>query len=227
MSTIKETMPTLMSDGGIFKIINPLSKRFGNISPVQMGIAYWSKAGMRTVNSLIHNFMSNGTLTDDGITIVGNILNEMYGDNWDRKWEAYGLSYNALENYNKTSEIISTDNGSGTNNNGATTSTTENKVSAFNSSTYQPGSQDVTTTNQYVNTNSYDKNNEVTERTSGNIGVTTSQQMLESELNLRKYNFIKEMFNDINDFITLQIYEPNAYESNDAIARLILEQSST
>ena len=31
MSTIKETMPTLMSDGGIFKIINPLSKRFGNI----------------------------------------------------------------------------------------------------------------------------------------------------------------------------------------------------
>ena len=131
MSTIKETMPTLMSDGGIFKIINPLSKRFGNISPVQMGIAYWSKAGMRTVNSLIHNFMSNGILTDDGITIVGNILNEMYGDNWDKKWDAYGLSYNPLENYNKTSEIISTDNGIDTNSNGATS---DRKSTRLNSS---------------------------------------------------------------------------------------------
>ena len=58
------------------------------------------------------------------------------------------------------------------------------------------------------------KNNESTEIESGsetlqrhgNIGVTTSQQMLESEIKLRQYNFVEEMLNDIDTILCLKIY---------------------
>lgn len=41
---------------------------------------------------------------------------------------------------------------------------------------------------------------------SGNIGVTTSQQMIESELKLREYVFFDSVFNDICSVLTLPIY---------------------
>ena len=40
----------------------------------------------------------------------------------------------------------------------------------------------------------------------GNIGVTTSQQMLESELNIRAYRFFEKMFADIDSLIALRVY---------------------
>ena len=41
---------------------------------------------------------------------------------------------------------------------------------------------------------------------SGNIGVTTSQQMIESERNLWKWNFYDTVFKDIDSVLTLKIY---------------------
>ena len=55
-----------------------------------------------------------------------------------------------------------------------------------------------------VEGNGEDNKRELTR--SGNIGVTTSQQMLESELQLRKYNFYEELYKDVNSVATLSIY---------------------
>lgn len=41
---------------------------------------------------------------------------------------------------------------------------------------------------------------------SGNIGVTSSQQLLESEINLRKWLYYESVFNDIDNVLTLSIY---------------------
>ena len=41
---------------------------------------------------------------------------------------------------------------------------------------------------------------------SGNIGVTTSQQMLESELELRKYDLLSVVFEDCDSVLCLNIY---------------------
>ena len=48
--------------------------------------------------------------------------------------------------------------------------------------------------------------NERTLTRSGNIGITTSQQLLESEINLRKWTFFSSVFNDIDNILTLSIY---------------------
>lgn len=55
--------------------------------------------------------------------------------------------------------------------------------------------------------NNASENSTHDEKVHGNIGVTTSQQMLESEYDLRaRYNFYERMFRDIDKCLTLEIY---------------------
>lgn len=52
-------------------------------------------------------------------------------------------------------------------------------------------------------------NNQVVDRVltrAGNIGVTTSQQMLQSEIDLKAYNLIEEFFKDVKEQILLACY---------------------
>lgn len=44
---------------------------------------------------------------------------------------------------------------------------------------------------------------------SGNIGVTTSQQMLESEIALWQWTFVEQVFKDVDDVLTIPVYELN------------------
>ena len=40
----------------------------------------------------------------------------------------------------------------------------------------------------------------------GNIGVTTTQRMIESELEVWQWNYFKTVFDDIDEFLTLDLY---------------------
>lgn len=152
---------------------------------------------------------------------------------WSRKWKnsiekVYDLleklEYNPVENYDRQenwtdspnitreTQLSGTDSNKQTAGQGSTTKqtgtdTNEQKVSAFNSSGYDPSEQGIMTygnqtqvTTYGANTNefSYGRkdvntekgNTEHSGRIHGNIGVTTTQQMMESEMCLRKQSFI-------------------------------------
>lgn len=152
---------------------------------------------------------------------------------WSLKWKnsiekVYDLleklEYNPVENYDREenwtdspnitreTQLSGTDTNKQTAGQGSTTKqtgtdTNEQKVSAFNSSGYDPSEQDIMTygnqtqvTTSGTNTNefSYGRKDVNTEkgktehsgRIHGNIGVTTTQQMMESEMSLRKQSFI-------------------------------------
>ena len=152
---------------------------------------------------------------------------------WSIKWKnniekVYDLleklEYNPVENYDRQenwsdspnitreTQLSGTDTNKQTAGQGSTTKqtgtdTNEQKVSAFNSSGYDPSEQDIMTygnqtqvTTSGTNTNefSYGRKDVNTEKGStehsgrihGNIGVTTTQQMMESEMSLRKQSFI-------------------------------------
>ena len=67
-----------------------------------------------------------------------------------------------------------------------------------------------TTENEWNASNTTENSKETNNYTltrSGNIGVTTSQMMAESEVQLRKNNFIEIVFRDIDSVLTLDIYE--------------------
>ena len=60
--------------------------------------------------------------------------------------------------------------------------------------------------NKEVTTESYDVARELTR--SGNIGVTTSQQMIQSEIELWQWNFIQDVvYKDLDDILTIEMYE--------------------
>lgn len=138
-----------------------------------------------------------------------------FGFKWWKISEAITTDYKPLENYNM--EEIRTPNlreelTRKQNTDINVHSQTESGVYGFNSTESNPtatGTGDNHTTGTKANNETEDvKSNTGTESLTrhGNIGVTTSQQMLESEIKLRQYNFIEEVFKDIDSILCLKIY---------------------
>ena len=121
---------------------------------------------------------------------------------WSAKWyrtfdrwqKALAIDYAPLENYDRQEEWTDTGNGTstvtGTTNDSANV-TTEQKVSAYNSDTMRDNVETTTESSSESsidNTNTSETTNVRTGRAHGNIGVTTSQQMLEAELSVARWN---------------------------------------
>lgn len=165
--------------------------------------------------------------SDNELTIAEtvNFVTEIYNDNFTRKINALTIEYKPLENYDSTeTEEITNDltqksnttTNSTTTTNNTTSSSEENisKISPYDSETFNNNTSDTGTISGTGETTTTDENkndltnteNGKTSRTMtrhGNIGVTTSQQMLESELNLRKFNIIDDYLKLISDYILI------------------------
>lgn len=131
----------------------------------------------------------------------------MWSENWKpnftRIYATLTEQYDPLHNYNRFEEYTDTE-GVGRSSSGTATgrndSATENKVSAFNESAYQPDSQTtVGSGGSYSNTNTERVDRGLTHDAHlyGNIGVTTSQKMMEEELKIRLENRIYDIMGDV------------------------------
>lgn len=128
---------------------------------------------------------------------------------FERWVNALALEYNPLENYDRKEDWTDTRNGhnSGTTS-GRTNSTTTNKVSAYDAG------DDLTTHDQdtLVGADSSSSSGESHEgakhdgRVHGNIGVTTSQQMLMSELDLGYWNIYEKITDLFLTHFVIPIY---------------------
>ena len=152
------------------------------------------------------------------------ILSEMLATQY--KWEhliaTTKAEYNPTENYNMVEEEKRTDVENETNNinttinNGERTSTSTNlnAVAPYNTDAMHNQSQvtenttdnavsdNSTTEDKYTTNNVYEK--KLTR--SGNIGVTTTQQMLESERKLANYSVVKEIAKSVAGVIASNVY---------------------
>lgn len=139
---------------------------------------------------------------------------------WCKKWErtifkwnkALNIEYDPLNNYDRTEEYTDVFKNKGSSSSGGGSTSTSNggvvnNVSAFDSD--ELTTHDTSTNEGYsvvTSNNSTDAENEGethhSARLFGNIGVTTSQQMLESELDIAKWNIydhITDLF--LSEFI--------------------------
>lgn len=151
---------------------------------------------------------------------------------WTKLDATLHLEYNPIENYDRKEDIKETrttertTSGTASGINGETNAEerTENEtslhdVSAENASDYQPDSKDTVTsggTSSYrrdIDTSSETSGEENTtdtfihsNRTHGNVGVTTSQQMVQAERDLVRYSLIEEIAEDYRDAFCLDVY---------------------
>lgn len=122
---------------------------------------------------------------------------------WNTKWlptmtkwvNALAIEYDPLYNYDRREEWTTETEGqtSGTASS-ESTGNVENTVSAYNSSTYQPErNSDSSGSSSTEDATSSSGTETRTGRAYGNIGVTTTQQMLEQELEIAKFNLIDQI----------------------------------
>lgn len=121
------------------------------------------------------------------------------------------LEYNPIENYSmtetgtdtRTPNITTTDTSNLGEQSNSTTST--DSVSPYDTQTFTDSNKTIISENNGAREDSNTRTESGTETTkhdfkrSGNIGVTTSQQMLESERKVVNFTFLKIVFNNIID----------------------------
>ncbi len=148
---------------------------------------------------------------------------------WERMEEALNAEYNPIHNYDRseswTEEREGEDSKAGTNDRstgstttGSSSATLTQNVAGYNSSTAtvpkasdSSSGQDSTTIagtqdDEWSEDGSHSETVTKSGTISGNIGVTTSQQMLESELELRKMDLVNIIKQEFISYFCLGVY---------------------
>ena len=163
-------------------------------------------------------------------------------DRYEDYWRTYDRTGSGKEerNGNQISELTGKTSGTG-NTSGTQTRTpnltAEETTSAFDSEAYQPykkrvdtGSEDSVSTENTNSSANSTQNSNVTEKSNiarneslkdeekhglhshGNIGVTTNQEMINQELELRRYDLYKQIALLFEDEFTIPVYERRCNE---------------
>lgn len=196
-----------------------------------------NKSGYKTISPLVEKLVVDNQLSIQNKMVLANTIEKIFSKKWDKLYSTLLLEYNPIDNYNmvetekrddyfhnddnyETSSNISS---TTTINNGGTSSyDTDNDTYGFNSSDSVNKDKNTTTrTDNLTTTNDNSDNTNIEHSSShngsidvtktltrkGNIGVTTTQQMIESERNLWMWNIYDAIFKDIDTILTIPIYE--------------------
>lgn len=131
------------------------------------------------------------------INKIASMIYNKYYKSWLDLYKAMMSDYNPIENYNMIeNENIASEIVNDTKN--------DNNVFGFNT-TETEGVPQTHSTGSVTTSGDYDKNHRQLTR-SGNIGVTTTQQMIQSSIELFKDKYFDLIYKDLNNFLFSPIY---------------------
>lgn len=220
--TLNEWVELFPSIQTIFDKVSTDLKLFTIFTPAEMFYYFADKFGERDFykyydTEIRQNNTNMVKQASDYIALYGKSHKYEY----DKLVDTLSLEYNPIENYSmtekgtdtRTPNITQTNKGVNTNTVGVDTSITTGKTTFDKSNSFI---NDTKTTNTGTNTDTQDINTTVTtagtEKTiheftrSGNIGVTTSQQMIESERQLAMFSVVDLFAKAIADIILIGVY---------------------
>ena len=224
----------LMKDSSQDWMNNPLfAALYDYIDTNQLDIFPWLTSSNATIFDLIYYAEHSGSkhpsiviqrlyeMENEDVGLTINLIVEMiiqkFADKWDRLYSAITTNYKPLENYDMEEKETPSVTHTITRQTETVTSITDDvsstDVYGFNSSSPVPNSKVTrngtsTVSNdplKNIETNAESGTRDLTRH--GNIGVTTSQQMLQSEIDLRNnYNFVDNIMNDVDSIMCLLVY---------------------
>lgn len=83
------------------------------------------------------------------------------------------------------------------------TGTTENQVTGYDTNSYSPNERDQ---NTYSNTGTTNERETFTHKEAGNIGVTTTQQMIREQREILEFNLYEYICRDFKQTFCIQVY---------------------
>lgn len=132
---------------------------------------------------------------------LADIIFNKFFFNWNKLAEGFFADYNPIHNYDMTENE-----GSSLNTKLRTETKDTQKYAGFNSGTTLPVATEGEGSSETSGTQEF--NNSARELTrSGNIGVTTTAQMLTQEFELRKRTLLDTIYNDIDSILFLDYYK--------------------
>ena len=167
-------------------------------------------------------------LSQKGINELAKVIWDKFGDAWTHIYDALTAQYNPIENYSMLEETtpdltdefgVSDDYQTSRDRNVNTNVDTETGLYGFNSTTSVPTGTGNTSGSALDNTENETETQtgsriethtgKTTVERSGNIGTTTSQMMVQSELDLRIKNHMEDIiFNDVDQILTTAGFAP-------------------
>lgn len=127
-------------------------------------------------------------------------------DAWNMMYKALSQDYEPLENMNRTeTETITRERKFTGQTSTEDSGENETRVSAFDSSSYQPSQMDTSQATGSENRNDNEDETVTNERNShGTIGVITNQDMLQKEIDIRRYDIYSIISKEFtNEFMLL------------------------
>ena len=169
---------------------------------------FCSSFTLNAKNPLVKKFDSYNKLMASNLKSQLDVMKAVYNplENYDSNEESTSTTGATEENFKKGANTDTTEVGQGT-------ITTKSDVTSYESNTF--ADVDKVTTDESARTTTSimgertdirtekEHVDKVSKRIHGNIGVTTSQQMIESELELRKRNVVTEY---LTDFATMYFF---------------------
>lgn len=161
-------------------------------------IDYLARSGSKNITKLLEMAITTEQTKQSRTNLLANIILIKFGNNWNRLLDAFYATYDPIENYSMTEdENQNTD---------IQTDTDEDRNQfAFNTESADGVPIAKNGIGQHTTGKFADNHRKLTR--SGNIGVTTSQMMIQSEIDLRRYNIINQIYDDIDSILTLGYYE--------------------
>lgn len=220
--TLNEWVENFPAIETIFDKISKELKLFTILTSDEMFFYFVGKFGERDFYKYYDN--ENATSNTNMVKQASDYI-ALYGKShkyeYDKLVDTLSLEYNPIENYSmtekgtdtRTPNITQTNKGKNINTVGLDTSITTGKTTFDKSDSFINDSK---TTNTGTNTDTQDIDTTVTtagnEKTvheftrSGNIGVTTSQQMIQSERELAMFSVVDMFVKAIADIILIGVY---------------------
>ena len=169
---------------------------------------FCSSFTLNAKNPLVKKFDSYNNLMASNLKSQLDVMKEVYNpiENYDSNEESTSTIGLKEENFKKGANIDKTEVGQGT-------ITTKNDVTSYESNTFADADKVTTDESARTTTSTMGERSDIrtekehvdkfSKRIHGNIGVTTSQQMIESELELRKRNVVTEY---LTEFATMYFF---------------------
>lgn len=207
----------LFTEKGIFQTIYDIDSNLSDRNfdwltqslAQQMDVEYYTvHSSEKKISATFERYIQyedDGVINVSPLRPLANIIINKFADKWNKLRSAFvDSTYKPLENYDmeekETPDLTRTKNVK-------TSVKTENGLYGFNSDTKVPQSENVVSGEKLDNEETEKHTGNKTLTRHGNIGVTTSQQMLQSEIDLRRnFNFVSELMDDVDSILCLLVY---------------------
>lgn len=222
---IKDIIPDpYVEHNGIFQTLTCIPSEFDSRN---LDILFYTKYGCRLASNLLKRYEK---LEACELSQIASIIEDRYRTSWEKLYLALTIDYDPIENYNGIEEVRQTgtvhvdgkseadsESELSSEDSSKLPSVQDEKVYGFNSSSGVDASKTTNTHDSLIESTQNSSSSGTSENTTtndlttvtkrhGNLGVTSSQQMITQELQLRRTQYIDILLRDVADMLTIKIY---------------------